>query len=358
MTETRAANGILEDFRLEFGAFWRELPNKGFFLALLAAWLALFQLLGNCTFGYIQSPSLLKWMYEAYQPFPNPDMYDDSHARFIPFLVLGLLWWKRKELIAQSLRVWAPGLVLVGVGLLLHLVGYAVQQPRISIVALFTGIYGMMGVAWGPAWLRACFFPYWLFVFCVPLGTLALPITFRLQLLVSRLVEIACQYVLAIEVKRDGTQLFDPTGRYSYEVAAACSGMRSLIATLVIAIVYAMVSFRTWWRRGVLMASAFPLAVSGNFLRLLAIIVAAEIGGQKAGTWVHDGGPFGIISLLPYVPAFGGLMLVGHWLREPEAELAVNGAHTEAPSRPDVAARTNVASTTAPSSEVRTSQAE
>jgi exosortase/archaeosortase family protein len=192
----------------------------------------------------------------------------------------------------------------------------------------------------------------------VPLGTLALPITFRLQLMVSRLVEGVCQNVLAIEVQRDGTQLYDPTGRYSYEVAAACSGMRSLIATLVIAIVYAMLSFRTWWRQGLLMASAFPLAVLGNFLRLLAIIVAAEIGGQKAGTWVHDGGPGGIISLLPYVPAFGGLLLLGHWLREPKARLAGSGARTEEPSKPGVGVQTNIASTTKPPSEVRTSQAE
>jgi exosortase len=343
MTEKQAANGILEDFRLEFAAFWGQLPNKGFFLVLLVAWLALFQFLGNCTFGYVASPSLLQWMYEVYKPFPNPDMYDDSHARIIPFLVLGLFWWKRKELTAQPLRTWGPGLVLVAAALLLHLAGYAVQQPRLSIVALFTGIYGLMGIAWGPAWLRACFFPFWLFIFCVPLGTLALPITFPLRQLVCRLVEGACHYLLAIEVVRDGTLLYDPTGHYRYDVAPACSGMRSLIATLAIAIVYAMLSFRAWWRRGLLMASAFPLAVLGNFLRMLAIIVAAEMGGQTWGNWVHDGGPFGIISLMPYIPAFGGLLLLGHWLREAPRKPAAGAAPTATPSGPPVPVQAGVA---------------
>ena len=62
---------------------------------------------------------------------------------------------------------------LIAFSLVLHVIGYAAQQPRISIVALFTGIYGIMGLAWGWDWLRASFFPFFLFAFCVPLGTLA-----------------------------------------------------------------------------------------------------------------------------------------------------------------------------------------
>jgi exosortase len=125
-----------------------------------------------------------------------------------------------------------------------------------------------------------------------------------------------CHYIFAIDIVREGTNLVDPTGRYRYDVAPACSGMRSLFATLALAIVYAMLFFRTWWKRGLLMASALPLAVLGNFLRMLAIIVAADMGGQGWGNKVHDGGPGGILSLLPYIPAFAGLLLLGHWLRE------------------------------------------
>jgi exosortase/archaeosortase family protein len=86
-----------------------------------------------------------------------------------------------------------------------------------------------------------------------------------------------------------------------------------------VAIIYAMLCFRPWWKRGMLIASAVPLAVLGNTIRMLSIIIAAEIWGQKGGAYVHDGGPYGIISLLPYVAAFGGLMLLGHWLHESPA---------------------------------------
>jgi hypothetical protein len=45
---------------------------------------------------------------------------------------------------------------------------------------------------------------------------------------------------------------------------------------------------------------------------------------------VHEGGPAGIISLLPYVAAFAGLMLLGHWLREsPPKKPAAQPAATQ-----------------------------
>jgi hypothetical protein len=50
---------------------------------------------------------------------------------------------------------------------------------------------------------------------------------------------------------------------------------------------------------------------------MLAIVIAAEIAGQAAGNRVHEGGRLGLFSLLPYLLAFVGLFLVGHWLREP-----------------------------------------
>ena len=53
---------------------------------------------------------------------------------------------------------------------------------------------------------------------------------------------------------------------------------------------------------------------------MLTIIIAAEIGGQGWGNAVHEGGPLGIFSLIPYVPAFAGLLLLGHLLRAREPE--------------------------------------
>lgn len=313
--ETQPTDGILEEFRIEFLDCWRRLPNKGFFFILLAAWLVLFQAVGNSTLGFIHSPSLLVWMWGAYHPSVSGD---DGHGFVVPFVVLGLMWWKRRELVSLPLKSWWPAIFLVALGLFLHVLGYAVEQPRISIIGLFTGLYGLTGLAWGPAWLRASFFPFVLFAFSVPLGTLAQPITFRLRLTVCQIVE-AVSHLISIDILRNGTNLIDPTGHYQYDVAAACSGIRSLIATLGLALVYGVLSFKPWWKRGALIASAIPLAVIGNVVRLLTIIIAAEIGGQSAGDYVHEGGPGGILSLLPYVPAFAGLLCIGHYLGESNA---------------------------------------
>jgi exosortase len=308
--------GILEEFRLEFVGLWRRLPNKTYFLILLAVWLALFEVLGNPAVGFPKTHSLLHWMYWVFQPNSAVDR-DDAQGLIAPIVVLGVFWWKRNELLATNLRTWMPAIGVVCLGLLLHLFGFRVQQQRISIIGLFTGIYGLMGLIWGPVWLRKSFFPFCLLAFCVPLGTLSQPITFRLRLLVCQLVEVISQYLLQIDVIRIGTAIRDPGNRFQYEVAPACSGIHSLITTIGLALVYGMIAFRTWWRRGLVFLSAFPLAILGNTLRMLAIVTAAEIGGQEWGNNVHDSW---LGSLIPYFLVFTGLILAGRWFGEPSKQ--------------------------------------
>jgi exosortase len=232
-----------EDFWQDTVDCWQRLPNKTFFFVLLAAWLALFQFLGNSILGYIHTPSLFSWMYEAYNS-PNPAA-DDGHGDFIPFLVIGLFWWKRKELLESKLQLWLPGLAILIFAMALHILAYIVQEPHFSIVALFVGIYGLTGLAWGKEWLRKSFFPFFIFAFSIPLGGHAQLITFPMRLLVSRLVTLVA-HIFGIDVIRVGTQLFDPSGAFQYDVAPACSGIRSLVAIFLLATVY---GFFTWrWR--------------------------------------------------------------------------------------------------------------
>jgi exosortase len=297
---------------------WDGLPDKGLFFALLVAWLAVFHFFGNSLLGYIHSSSLFQCLYQTYNN-PNPSS-DDGHGNFIPFLVLGLLWWKRRELLAGPMNLWWPGLLLVVFALLVHVVSYVLQQPRPSILAFFLGIYGLMGLIWGRGWLQRCFFPFFLFVFAVPLGGQVVSVTFPLRLLTCWLVEIVSHWILGIDVIRMGTQLLDPLGAYQYDVAPACSGIRSLIAIFLIATIYAFLMFRSPGKRLLLMALALPLAVLGNLARMLCIIVAAEMGGQEAGNYVHASS---IFSLVPYLPIIIGLLVAGRWMEKhggPEAE--------------------------------------
>jgi exosortase len=289
---------------------WHRLPNKAFFFALLTAWLLLFQFFGNSILGYVHTSSLFSWLKNQYD---NPAA-DDGHGNFIPFLVVGLFWWKRRELLALPLKIWWPGILILIFALALHIFGYLVQQPYFSIVALFAGIFGLMGLAWGREWVRNSLFPFFLFIFSIPLGQRAQIITFPLQQLVSWLTEKTA-HIFGIDVIRVGTQLFNPSGTYGYDVAAACSGIRSLIMNFLLATIIGFCFLRLPRNRIFLMALAFPFAILGNLLRLLLIIIAAEIGGQRWGNFVHENS---IISLVPYVPAIIGFLSVGFWLEKRE----------------------------------------
>ena len=310
----RAKPGVPATFRADVLDCWRRLPNKGLFFLLLAAWLTLFQFLGNSVFGYIRSPSLLVWMFNAYNS--GGVSSDDAVGLFIPFLVIGLFWWKRKELLQLPLRIWPPALMLVSLGLVLHILGYVIQEPRLSIMALFIGIYGLMGLTWGPAWLSNSLFPFFLFIFSMPVSTVVDLITFPLRILVSELVEWVAHGILGIGVLRMGTQLFDPLGTYQYDVAAACSGISSLVVFFLFATVCGFVMFRSPWKRLFMMALSVPFAVLGNLLRMLLIIIAAEMGGERWGNYVHEST---IIGLLPYIPVFLGLLFIGRWLEKKSA---------------------------------------
>jgi exosortase len=310
------------DWRADTIECWRRLPNKFFFFTLLAAWLLLFQFWGNSILGYVHTSSLFGWLNEAYN---SPGSAEDSgHGDLIPFLVVGIFWWKRKEMLSLPLQIWWPGILILAAALALHLMGYVVQQPFLSVVALFAGIYGLMGMAWGRAWLRHSSYPFLLFIFSIPLASHLNFILFPLRQLVTWLVEMFA-HLLGIEIIRNGTQLMDPSGNFQYEVAAACGGMRSLVAIFLLATVYAFGVFRAPGQRIFLMALGVPFAVLGNFVRLSCIILAAEMGGQEWGNYVHEGGPLGLISLLPYVPGIVGLILVGRWMENREAKKSSDG---------------------------------
>jgi exosortase len=296
-------------FREEVAYYWEKMPGKALFFALLGAWVALFSFLGNPTLGYVDSPSIFGWLEWIYGRSP-----DDDHGRLIPFVVLALFWWKRKELLDIPKSPWWPGLILLVMALGLHVVGYTIQQPQVCLVAFFAGIYALMGLTWGFGWLKASFFPCFLFAFCVPTANVLVPVAFPLRMAATKITAALCSGVLGIDVIQSGTKILDAMGQYQYEVAAACSGIRSLTATTAIALIYAFVAFKKPWQRAVMIASAMPLAVVSNVFRLSSIIVAAEAFGQKAGNWVHNSS---WVSLLPYIPAIGGMFVIGHLLARP-----------------------------------------
>jgi exosortase/archaeosortase family protein len=78
-------------------------------------------------------------------------------------------------------------------------------------------------------------------------------------------------------------------GSFAIDIAAPCSGLRSLFALMALTAAYAYLNQRTWFRRALLFAMSVPIAVAGNVMRILSIcLVAATASSEFATGFYHD----------------------------------------------------------------------
>ena len=226
---------------------------------------------------------------------------------------------------ANGESLW-PALVAMVAGLALHAVGFAGQQGRISIVALLIFAWGVLRLGGGRRWGAAAVFPLGFLVFAIPLNVLD-SVGFWLRLGVIK-ASAGIAHVAGIGVLQSGTQLLAPDGRYNYDVAAACSGVRSLMALAALSLLVGYLNFRAWWRRGVLLLLCFPLVYLGNVARVAAIVFAAQWAGSTWGERVHEW--FGFVV---FVIVLGGVLAAARAMERflPED----GGVGAVAPNRPD-----------------------
>ena len=306
MSESSADRDATPDFASEFRLCWSKLPGKRLFLSLFLLWVALFHFAGNSTLGYVDTHSLFGWMNNAYRYGA-----DDQHGYLIPLLVLVLAWQKRDVLLAAPKKPWWPALCFFLIGLLFHLAGYLVQQPRVSIIGFFLGLYGLIGLTWGPILLKHVRFLMFLFVFCIPVSSLAEGITFPLRLIVTESSVKFSQTVLGIDVFRNGSQIFNGQGLPMYDVAPACSGIRSLTVLIALTMVYSYLTFESGWKRLLMILMSAPLAVAANTIRIITVIIIGEAFGQEAGAAIEQ--KFGFVT---FGIALGLVFLLGFLLQK------------------------------------------
>jgi EpsI family protein len=242
-----------------------------------------FQFFGNATHGYVHTDSMFWWWISQWM---NPKA-ETEHG----WLILGLscwLFWQnaRREPAAPNAAAPGPALAAMLGGLAVHLLGYAVQQTRISIIGFLLFTWGVLALAGGRRWGRASVFPLALMVFALPVNVLDTA-GFWLRMWVID-ASHGLAHLAGLGVIRSGTQLFAPDGTYQYDVAAACSGVRSLMALTALSLLVGYLNFRPWWLRLFVLLLSFPFTYLGNVVRISAIIVTAELFGQRAGVVVHE----------------------------------------------------------------------
>jgi exosortase len=104
-------------------------------------------------------------------------------------------------------------------------------------------------------------------------------IAFPLQLLASRAGEWALQ-TARIPVLREGNVIVLATT--TLEVAEACSGIRSLVTLLTLALVLGYFTDRRTWFRTVVALAAVPVAIVANGVRVAGTGIAAHAYGPAA----------------------------------------------------------------------------
>jgi exosortase len=106
-------------------------------------------------------------------------------------------------------------------------------------------------------------------------------------------------------------QILTDLGVPVFDVAPACSGIRSLISLFAISTVYAFMRFDRVWKRSIVIAAAIPLAVLGNLARILIVLIVGRAVSFEAGAFIEQK-----LGFLTFLVAFAGLFLLGRQLKE------------------------------------------
>ena len=190
-----------------------------------------------------------------------------SHGIVVPLFSGYLVWLRRKQLASLPLQpVWG-GILLLAFALGFLVAGILGAELFLSRVSLLLVMAGLVLLFLGWNHLRAILFPLAFLLLMIPLPSLVFnQVTLPLQLLASKFATSVLQ-TAGVPVLRDGNVLQLPA--MSLEVAEACSGIRSLLSLITLALIYGYLMESRRWVRVALVVIAAPIAVLANALRIV-----------------------------------------------------------------------------------------
>jgi exosortase len=207
----------------------------------------------------------------------NPDY---SHGYVVVPIAAYLLYDRRARLRATPIAGQWTGLVVIAGSLLVLLAGLRAAELFLSRVSLIGVLGGIVLFVWGPGLLRVCAFPLAFLLLMIPLPAIVFnQITMPLQLLASRVAERVLD-LAGVPVLREGNIVLLPYT--TLEVVEACSGIRSIVSLLTLAVVLVQFTRLPQGRRWLLVAATVPLAVLANGLRVAATGLASAYWGTAA----------------------------------------------------------------------------
>jgi exosortase len=213
---------------------------------------------------------------------------DYEHGFLVPVIMIGLIAFQWKTLRQNAgPGVWY-GLPLVILGCLFFVAAQRAGQPRLAVGGLPMILWGSSLFLWGWKTSRLLFFPLFFLWLAVPVPEFQQATT-RLQILSTHLAKWGSE-LFGIQVLVQGTEISSVGDKWAkLSIDEGCGGIRSLMALIMIASVWAYLAPIALWKKALLCLAAFPLAIFGNMLRLTSIFVISEYGDPYFArhTW-HD----------------------------------------------------------------------
>jgi len=234
-----------------------------------------------------------------------------SHGLLIPFVIGFILWQERKRFGEANRAPW----IWIGAGgiaasLFLLWAGIAGAELFVQRVSLVLMLVSVVTYFFGARVMQLLAIPLFLFLLSIPIPQIIFNrVAFPLQLFASRCA-VAAMWWMNIPVLRQGNVIeMMPRGASEPKrlaVVEACSGIRSLMTLITLAVIYAyftkprtgrpgsndqddqkkttgrtIFSSITFWRSVVLILSAVPIAILTNAVRVSGTGVLAHYYGTR-----------------------------------------------------------------------------
>jgi exosortase len=271
----------------------------------------------------------LRRLWDKTNPFYGEPNW--GHAMCVPLIGLYFLYVNRDALLSAPRRTSWTGLVILVFGLLLFMYGiYPGQNDFVKDFGMVVTLFGMVLLLAGRAVMKVTWFPIAFLVCAIPWpGLVYSEVAGPLQTLAAN-VAVDVLNMTGVPAYAWGTKIqisgHDNALR-TLNVAEACAGLRSLMTFISVAAAVAFLSGRSLWQKFLIVASAVPIAIFCNVMRvsgqgLLDHYVSPELSENFAHQFV------GLIMLMP---AFLLILAVGWALDQMFVEEA-DRRHHETPT--------------------------
>ena len=236
-----------------------------------------------------------------------------GHGFLIPIVSLFIVWQRKEILKKIEVSSEIIGLWVIVACVITHIICAALKVYFISAFSFVFALYGLILFFFGKKMAHSLIFPIFFLLAMIPLPLVLIGnLTVRMKLFAAEISTFILNRIGFPSVL-DGSIIRMPT---SYiEIAAPCSGLRSLISLLTLGLLFAYAMKIAYLKKTILFLSSAPIALSSNICRIVMLATVNDLYGEKAAFgFFHD-----FTGLFVFALAFTGLLGVSKIL-EPKAK--------------------------------------